>query len=184
MKNHAEQEQCSSSGEETCAECCSCGKCSECDKCNSDKCNSDKYDTALADVNNSSRQRCCYCQSSPIDKHTNTKSLSFNKPLQLKIKPCSNEESQTKMGKYIYKPRTTTRGAPTIYHSFVPSHTEPSTPESVDFDRDKISFLFANELLCASTPKQTAKRMMLYESQDIDFIDDSKTSSAHTTLQR
>ena len=35
-----------------------------------------------------------------------------------------------------------------------------------------------------STPGQSTKRMMLYESQDIDFIDDSRTSSAHTTLQR
>ena len=35
-----------------------------------------------------------------------------------------------------------------------------------------------------STPKQTAKRMMIYESQDIDFIDNSRTSIAHTALQR
>ena len=80
------------------------------------------------------------------------------------------DESPVKLGKYIYRPRS--RKPPVIYHSYVPSHTEPSTPTSVDFDRDKIPFLFPQEFLCASTPKQTAKQMVFPAGQDIKFMDE------------
>ena len=82
----------------------------------------------------------------------------------------ANEESQVNLGKYIYKPRS--RKPPVIYHSYVPSHTEPSTPTSVDFDRDKIPFLFPQEFLCASTPKQTAKQLVFQPGQHIELMDE------------
>ena len=140
--------------------------------------NNAETDKAVSDINSGSSIMYS-CQSSPSVKCKNAETDSTVPPQS--SQPCSEEESQTKVGKYIFRPRTSARGAPNIYHSYVPSHTEPSTPESVDFDRDKISFLFAHELLCASTPKQAVKKqLVLHGSQDIDFIDE--TNSAQTTF--
>ena len=81
-------------------------------------------------------------------------------------------ESHNKVGVYTFVPRTNSSRVTKLYHSFIPSHTEPTTPESLDFDRERIPYLFAHELLCASTPKQPVKQLIFYESEEIAFIDE------------
>lgn len=110
------------------------------------------------------------CQEPSLDTDRNTGDECDTFSTNPGMKVGAGQESQTKMGKYIFKPRT--RKPPIIYHSYLPSHTEPSTPESIDFDRDKISFLFAQEFLCASTPKQTPKQLVIHEGTEIAFIDE------------
>ena len=123
-----------------------------------DKCNSHIHNETMP------------CQETSVELNRDTVANTDQSSTDSNAKVGGNEESQTKYGKYIYKPRS--RKPPVIYHSYLPSHTEPSTPTSVDFDGDKISFLFAQEFLCASTPKQTAKQLVFHASPEIGFIDE------------
>ena len=110
------------------------------------------------------------CQETSVRKNRDANTCTDKSPTDFNAKLCANEESRVKLGTYIYKPRF--RKPPVIYHSYVPSHTEPSTPTSVDFDGDKISFLFAQEFLCASTPKQAVRQLVFQTSPEIEFIDE------------
>lgn len=130
-------------------------ECFECENSNSEKTPTNEIHT---DVETNKK-----CQSCLTNRNTDKRN--------------ATDESQTKLGRYIFKPRTTGRKPPNVYHCYIPSHTEPSTPESVDFDRDKIKFLFAQELLCASTPRQSVKRLVLLDDPDIAFIDEAKPDS-------
>ena len=109
-------------------------------------------------------------QDSPFINNKGLAAYANQSPKNSNPNVCANEESPVKLGKYIYRPRS--RKPPVIYHCYVPSHTEPSTPTSVDFDRDKIPFLFPQEFLCASTPKQTAKELVFPAGLDIEFMDE------------
>ena len=109
-------------------------------------------------------------QDSPFINNKELATYANQPPKNSNPNVCANEESPVKLGKYIYRPRS--RKPPVIYYCYVPSHTEPSTPTSVDFDRDKIPFLFPQEFLCASTPKQTAKELVFPAGLDIEFMDE------------
>lgn len=139
-------------------------KCFECDNSNSAKTSANG--TRTDDDTSNAYQSCRSCSTNKDSCRVSTDS-----------KRSARGESQTKLGRYTFKPRTTGRKPPNVYNCYIPSHTEPSTPESVDFDRDKLSFLFAQELLCASTPRQAVKQFVLPEDPDIAFIDDAKTDS-------
>ena len=137
----------------------------------SEQCSGTETSEAIDKCNDRIYNKPISSQESPVIKNKDIMAANTDKTtMNFDTKAGSNEESQVKLGKYIYKPRS--RKPPVIYHSYVPSHTEPSTPTSVDFDRDKIPFLFPQEFLCASTPKQTAKQLFFQPGQNIEFIDE------------
>ena len=135
----------------------------------SEQTNSAKTDDISSKPNSYTHNETIPFQDTSVEKTKDTAAYSDKSSMNSNENDGSNEESRMKLGKYIYKPRS--RKPPVIYHSYVPSHTEPSTPTSVDFDQDKISFLFAQEFLCASTPKQTVKQLVFQASPEIEFID-------------